>query len=60
LVTDTVYCGECDAKPLAGLEVVPSSELSAAIISTIVSEGSLSGMFVPFDAERYLKNPRLL
>jgi len=59
LVTDTVYCGECDSKPLPGLEVVPSSELSAAIISTIISEGSLSGMFVPFDAERYLKNPRL-
>gem|GEM_PF-288439 len=60
LVTDSVSCPACMPDAIPHLEVVPSSELSAAIIATIVMEGSLSKMFAPFDAERYLRDSRLL
>jgi ribose-phosphate pyrophosphokinase len=59
LVTDTVSCPSCMSESIPGLEVVPSTELSAAIIATIVSEGSLSSLFNPFDAEKYLREARL-
>ncbi len=60
VVTDTVFCPSCLPQQIHGLEVVPSAELSASIIGTIAVNGSLSDMFTPFDAERYLKNGRFL
>lgn len=60
LVTDTVYCPLCMPEAIPNLEVVPSTEFSAAIIATIVSEGSLSGILTAFDAEEYLRAPRLI
>ena len=60
LVTDSVSCPSCMPDAIPHLEVVPSADMSAAIIATIVNEGSLSKMFAPFDAERYLRDSRLL
>lgn len=60
LVSDTVACPECFSESLPGLEVVSSVSLSAGIIAALVQEGSLSDLFAPFDAESYLKEPRLL
>jgi len=60
LVTDSLYCPSCSPDDIPGLEVVPSSDLSATIIATIEKNGSLSGLFNAFDAERYLRRPRLL
>ena len=60
LVTDTVSCPSCMPDAIPNLEVVPSTEQSAAIIATIVMQGSLSGMFGSFDAEQYLRNTPIL
>jgi ribose-phosphate pyrophosphokinase len=60
LVTDTVFCPTCIPDEIPGLEVVPSAELSASIIATIARDESLSSLFSPFDADRYLRSPRLL
>ncbi len=60
LVTDTVACPECMPTAIPHLEVVPSAELSARILAKIVLEGSLSELFAPFDAGRYLRDNKLL
>ena len=60
LVTDTVFCPACIPDDIPGLEVVPSADLSASIIATIARDEALSNLFSPFDAERYLRSPRLL
>lgn len=59
LVTDTVACPACMPEAIPHLEVVPSAELSAKIVATIATEGSLSGMFGPFDAAGYLRENKL-
>jgi ribose-phosphate pyrophosphokinase len=59
MVTDTVCCS-CEMPELISfLEVVPSAELSARIIRTIVSNASMSKLMRPFDAGIYLKSPGL-
>jgi ribose-phosphate pyrophosphokinase len=60
IVTDTVYCPSC-AVPggIPNLEVVPSAELSAKIIRTIMINSSMSKLLSPFNAEVYLKSPNL-
>jgi ribose-phosphate pyrophosphokinase len=60
LVTDTVQCPDCLKEGIPKLEVVPSAELSAQIIATIVENGSLSSLLDTFNAETYLREPRLL
>jgi ribose-phosphate pyrophosphokinase len=55
LVTDTVFCPHCDNLSIPNLEVVPSVELSAKIISTIVENRPMGKILVDFDAETYLK-----
>jgi ribose-phosphate pyrophosphokinase len=60
LVTDTVQCPDCLKEGIPKLEVVPSAELSAQIIATIVENGSLSSLLDTFNAEAYLREPRLL
>jgi ribose-phosphate pyrophosphokinase len=59
IVTDTVYCPCAFPHGMPSLELVPSAELSARIIRTIVTNYSLSKLMRPFDAEIYLKSPNL-
>ena len=67
IVTDTVYCPDCVAGKVPGgnetaipnLEVVPSTELAARVISTIAANNSLSKLHRTFDAAVYLKSPGL-
>lgn len=60
MVTDTVFCPECFIDDLPNLEIVPSTELSAEIIATIVEDQSLGKLLEPFNVEEYLRRPRLL
>ncbi|QQO08169.1 ribose-phosphate diphosphokinase [Breznakiella homolactica] len=60
MVTDTVYCPECLPTELPNLEVVPSVELSARIIGTIVTNRPMGKLLEVFNAEKYLRSPRLL
>jgi ribose-phosphate pyrophosphokinase len=59
IVTDTVCCSCPMAEKIPHLEEVPSAELSARIIRTIVSNASMSKLMRPFDAGIYLKSPNL-
>jgi ribose-phosphate pyrophosphokinase len=62
IVSDTVCCtSEAGAPPVAipHLEVVPSAELSARVIRTLVSNASMSKIMRDFNAEIYLKSPNL-
>jgi ribose-phosphate pyrophosphokinase len=59
MVTDTVCCPNALLESIPALEVVPSAELSARIIKTIMSYSSLSKLLRPFNAELYLKSPNL-
>ncbi|GHT64156.1 ribose-phosphate pyrophosphokinase [Spirochaetia bacterium] len=58
MVTDTVCPGALPDK-IPGLVVVPSSELSARIIRTIMTNGPMGKILRTFDAEIYLKSPNL-
>jgi ribose-phosphate pyrophosphokinase len=58
IVTDTVYC-PCTGGGIPNLEVVPSAELSAKIIRTIMSNNSMSKLLRSFNAEIYLGSPNL-
>ncbi|MDR2662987.1 MAG: ribose-phosphate pyrophosphokinase, partial [Treponema sp.] len=57
MVTDTICCEKIDDIP--NLEVVPSAELSAKVIRTIVTNGSMAKLLRDFNAELYLKSPTL-
>jgi ribose-phosphate pyrophosphokinase len=57
IVTDTVCCPGREQIPY--IEVVPSVELSAKIIRTIVTNSSMSKLLRVFDAATYLKSPNL-
>jgi ribose-phosphate pyrophosphokinase len=57
IVTDTVCCS--GREPLPNLEVVPSVELSAKVIRTIVTNSSMGKLLRAFDAATYLKSPNL-
>ncbi|MCL1837318.1 MAG: ribose-phosphate diphosphokinase [Treponema sp.] len=59
LVTDTVCCLPDLLSGVPGLEVVPSSDLSARIIRTIVTNSSMSSLMRPFDAGIYFRSPNL-
>ncbi|MDR1238889.1 MAG: ribose-phosphate diphosphokinase [Treponema sp.] len=59
MVTDTVYSSCAMPEKVPNLEVVPSAELSARIVRTMVSNASMSKMMRPFDASIYLKSPNL-
>jgi ribose-phosphate pyrophosphokinase len=58
MVTDTV-CPCSLPADFPCMEVVPSAELSARIISTLVMNASMSRVMRSFDAEKYLKTPNL-
>jgi ribose-phosphate pyrophosphokinase len=66
MVSDTVYCPHSLPDPEGGrrleipnLEVVPSAELSARIIRTIMTNNSMTKMLRPFNAQVYFKSPKL-
>jgi ribose-phosphate pyrophosphokinase len=65
VVCDTVYCpGPASGRPPAGplipnLEVVPSAELSALVISNILNASPMNVILEPFNAEQYLREPGL-
>jgi ribose-phosphate pyrophosphokinase len=59
MVTDTVCCSCLVPEKIPNLEVVPSAELSARIIRTIVGNASMSKLMRPFDAGIYLNSPNL-
>ncbi len=60
LVTDTVHCPDRITAQIPLLEVVPSTELSSRLIGIIAEGGSLGNLLNPFDAEAYLRDPRLM
>jgi ribose-phosphate pyrophosphokinase len=59
MVTDTVCCPQSLPEHIPSLEVVPSAELSARIIRTIVTNTSMRKLLRSFDASIYLKSPSL-
>jgi ribose-phosphate pyrophosphokinase len=59
MVTDTVYGPDPEPNLIPNLEVVPSAELSAKVIRTIVTNSPMGKLLRPFDAETYLKSPNL-
>ncbi|MDR2485916.1 MAG: ribose-phosphate diphosphokinase [Treponema sp.] len=60
MVTDTVYCPYSIPEKIPGLEVVPSAELSAKVINAIITNSSMRKILRIFDAELYLRSPKLL
>jgi len=54
IVTDTVCCPR-SLPDIPGLEIVPSAELSALIIKTIVCNESMEKLLQPFNAADYLR-----
>jgi ribose-phosphate pyrophosphokinase len=59
IVTDTVCCSCPQAGEIPGLEVVPSAELSARILKTIMTKTSMNKLLRHFNAEIYLNSPNL-
>jgi hypothetical protein len=59
MVTDTVFCPDSLPKELPNLEVVPSAELSAVVIRTIMTNNSIGTILTAFNAEEYLRSPDL-
>ncbi|MDR2363754.1 MAG: ribose-phosphate diphosphokinase [Spirochaetaceae bacterium] len=59
MVTDTVFCPGSLPEKIPNLEVVPSAELSAEVISTIMTNNSMGKLLNAFNAEEYLKSPNL-
>jgi ribose-phosphate pyrophosphokinase len=53
VASDSVY-RPCLERQIAALEIVPSAELSAKIISNIVTNAPMAKLFRTFDAEKYL------
>ena len=58
IVTDTIGTSAFP-EAIPNLEVVPSAELSAKILSSLVSNESIGKMMRTFNAEKYLKSPTL-
>jgi ribose-phosphate pyrophosphokinase len=56
IVTDTICCSGMD---VPNLEVVPSAELSARAVRTIMTHGSMAKLLREFNAELYLRSPGL-
>jgi len=58
IVTDTVCPGDL-ASGIPGLEVVPSTWLSARVINSIVTHAPMGELLLKFDATAYLNSPAL-
>ncbi|MDR3247470.1 MAG: ribose-phosphate diphosphokinase, partial [Treponema sp.] len=59
VVTDTVCCTQSELDSIPNLEVVPSAELSARVIRTMLTNKSMAKLLREFNAEIYLKSPNL-
>jgi ribose-phosphate pyrophosphokinase len=59
IVTDTVCCTQSELDSIPNLEVVPSAELSARVIRTMLTNKSMAKLLREFNAEIYLKSPNL-
>jgi ribose-phosphate pyrophosphokinase len=59
IVTDTVFCPQSVPGGIPNLEVVPSAELSAKVLRAITTNSPMSKLLRTFDAETYLKSPKL-
>jgi ribose-phosphate pyrophosphokinase len=61
MVTDTVHAAgdRGGLNRIPSLEVVPSAELSARIVMTIMNHSSMTKMLRPFSAQAYFKSPKL-
>jgi ribose-phosphate pyrophosphokinase len=59
VVTDTVNCSSNGEEAVPGLEIVPSIDLSAKVIQTIVCNASMAKLLEDFNAEAYLGTPSL-
>jgi ribose-phosphate pyrophosphokinase len=57
IVTDTVYCTGNSEIP--NLDVVPSAGLSARVVNTVVTNGSVAQLMIPFNAESYFRESYL-
>ena len=58
IITDTVKALKF-SREIPNIEVVPSSELSATVIYTLVANESMGELMQSFNAEEYLKSPNL-
>jgi ribose-phosphate pyrophosphokinase len=58
IVADTVGTSAF-SETIPFLEIVPSTELSARIIASLLTNESIGKLLRPFDAEKYLKSPDL-
>ena len=58
IVADTVRTSAF-TQIIPRIEVVPSTELSARIIRTLISDETMSKLLIQFNAEKYLKSPNL-
>jgi ribose-phosphate pyrophosphokinase len=56
IVTDTIYFPPSTPGDFPNLQIVPSAELSARVISNIVSDRSMSDIHQIFNAREYLRN----
>jgi phosphoribosylpyrophosphate synthetase len=56
IVTDTIYFPPSTPKDFPNLQIVPSAELSARVISNIVSDRSMADIHKSFNAREYLQN----
>jgi ribose-phosphate pyrophosphokinase len=59
IVTDTVCCHGVTREKIPCLDVVPSAELSARVLKTVITNSSMSKLLRTFDAEKYLRSPTL-
>jgi len=59
VVTDTVLCSHAEEEAIPGLEIVPSTELSAKVIQTIACNESMAELLEDINAEDYLRAPTL-
>jgi len=58
MVTDTV-CPDSLSGQIPGLEIVPSTWLSARVINSIITHAPMGELLLKFDAIAYLKSPAL-
>jgi len=58
MVTDTV-CPDALPGQIPGLEIVPSTWLSARVINSIVTHAPMGKLLLKFDATAYLKSPAM-
>ena len=59
IVTDTVCPSDALLRPLPGIKIVSTADLSASVIQAILCNSSMKKLLQPFNAEAYLKPANL-